>query len=98
MIFFLIMIIDLIVLPTGFPILLANFDVHHFRVVGWFNAAVGVTLILLEVMMFHGEYKCSHSATLTLKLIISHVNDAQKRGREFFLESFVSTTQVNSVN
>ena len=86
------MIIDLIVLSTGFPIILANFDVDHFRTVGWFNVAVGVALIVLGVVMFHGEYKCSHSATLTLQVIISHVNDAQKRSREFFFKSFVSTT------
>ena len=42
---------------------MVKFDIAHFRAVGWLNAAVGIVLLLLQVAMFHGEWKRSHTAT-----------------------------------
>ena len=41
---------------TGFPVILAQFpDTPQFRPAGWFCVAFGVALLLLQLVIFHGE-------------------------------------------
>ena len=47
---------------TGFPAILAQFpETPQFRPAGWFCVAAGVTLLLLQLLLFHGEcaWHCS---------------------------------------
>ena len=37
---------------------LAQLDVDQFRSVAWYNVAGGISLILLQIVMVHGESKC----------------------------------------
>ena len=47
---------------TGFPLTLAQFpDTPQFRTAGWFCVAVGVTLLLLQLLLFHGECTWQYS-------------------------------------
>jgi len=34
--------------------------VDQFRAIGWFNVAYGVAAIILQVLLFHGEIKCTN--------------------------------------
>ena len=46
---------------TGFPLIMAQFPSSpQFRTAGWFCVATGVAILLLQLLMFHGEcaWKC----------------------------------------
>ena len=50
------------IITAAFPLTLAQFpDTPQFRTAGWFCVAVGVTLLLLQLLLFHGEctWQCS---------------------------------------
>ena len=78
---------------TGFATAMVKFDIAHFRAVGWFNAAVGVVLLLLQVAMFRGEWKMSHTATNNKgrSLIMRYVHNNQMKCKDF-CKFIVSTT------
>ena len=58
--------------------------------VGWFNVAIGVAFLLLQVVMFQGEYKFSRATTINVKeLVLSHVK-AEVKCKELFWKLFVS--------
>ncbi len=45
---------------VGAAVIFAQFQyVNQFRAVGWYNAALGMVLILLLFIMFRGESSCS---------------------------------------
>ena len=51
-------------LATGAAVIFAQFQsINQFRVIGWYNAAWGVALMILFVVMFRGESGCSKSIT-----------------------------------
>ena len=82
--------------PTVFPIITSNFDIDHFRSVGWFNMAFGVVFLFLQVVMFQGEYKLSRTSTINVKkLVLSHVS-TEVKFKEWFCKIFVS--QLNHAN
>ena len=43
---------------TGVAAILSQFNISHFRSIAWYNVALGVSFIVLEFLMFHGESKC----------------------------------------
>ena len=53
--------------------MLANFDVNQFTSIGWFNVAYGLTLIALQLVMFHGESKCTWRSQKPVKSRTWHV-------------------------
>ena len=40
---------------SGFAVILAQFKVNQFRSIAWYNVALGVAAMLLQLAMFHGE-------------------------------------------
>ncbi len=49
---------------TGAAVIFAQFQsINQFRVIGWYNAAWGVALLILLVVMFRGESGCSKPVT-----------------------------------
>ena len=78
-------------LLTVFPIILSNFDVAQFRTVGWFNVAIGVVFLILEVAMFQGEWKNTHTVTDTNEKP-SNTHYDQVNYKDCFCTTFVSTT------
>ena len=78
-------------MSTVLPVILFNLDVDHFRSVGWINMAIGVAFLLLQVVMFQGEYKFSCTATINVKKWnLSHFTSAEGKCRERFCKIFVS--------
>jgi len=51
-------ILFLLYIFTGVAAILSQFNISHFRSIAWYNVALGVSFILLEFLMFHGESKC----------------------------------------
>lgn len=49
--------INLFIFSTGVPLLITLFNISQFRSVAWFNAAVGMTFIVLQFLMLRGESK-----------------------------------------
>ena len=42
----------------GVAAILSQFNISHFRAIAWYNVALGVAFVVLELLMFHGESKC----------------------------------------
>ena len=51
----------------------AQFPINQFRCIGWFNAVMGMTIILIHMLMFKGEMKCNrhnkHRTCSTCKIV-----------------------------
>ena len=48
-------------MDIGAAALIAQFDIDQFRTIAWLNVAVGVTMGLLEVIIFSDNlYTCGH--------------------------------------
>ena len=45
---------------TGVATIFAQFDIDQFRSIAWYNVAAGVALIILQLVIFHGESSCHH--------------------------------------
>ena len=39
----------------GITTVFAQFNINQFRAIAWFNVAVGLAYIVLQLVMFHGE-------------------------------------------
>ena len=48
----------ILLLPTGFAAIIAQFHINHFRSVAWYNVVIGIGYIFLQLAMFRGESKC----------------------------------------
>ena len=44
---------------TGATVVFAQFPISQFRAIAWFNVAVGLLFILLQLILFRGESKCT---------------------------------------
>ena len=53
----------------GINAIIAQFPVNQFRFIGWYNVAVGIAVIVTQVLIFKGEGKCKrnskHNTTTT---------------------------------
>ena len=45
--------------PTGIAAVFAQFAIDQFRSIAWYNVALGVALIILLFVIFHGESNCN---------------------------------------
>ena len=45
--------------PTGIAAVFAQFKIDQFRSIAWYNVAIGVALIILQLTIFHGESNCN---------------------------------------
>lgn len=45
--------------PTGIAAVFAQFAIDQFRSIAWYNVAIGVALIILQLIIFHGESNCN---------------------------------------
>ena len=45
--------------PTGVAAVFAQFKIDQFRSIAWYNVALGVALIILLFVIFHGESNCN---------------------------------------
>ena len=43
---------------TGATVVFAQFPISQFRAIAWFNVAVGLFFILLQLLLFRGESQC----------------------------------------
>lgn len=44
---------------TGATVVFAQFPISQFRAIAWFNVAVGLLFILLQLLLFQGESQCT---------------------------------------
>ena len=49
-------------LRVGATVIFAQFTINQFRSIAWFNAAMGVVIILIQILMFKGEMRCNRYA------------------------------------
>ena len=53
--------------------------------------AIGVVFLLLQAVMFQGEYKFCHTININVKkLVLGHVTSAEVEFKELFCKIFVS--------
>ena len=79
-----------IVVIAGFSAVLAQFvGVDHFRAVGWYNFVLGVLMIVLQFLAFHGEsdWKVTYG---------KEIKEQFKSGLKFFNTTTLSTFLVSS--
>ena len=46
-------------LNIGVAVIFAQFPINQFRSIAWFNVAIGIATIFIQILMFKGEKKCS---------------------------------------
>ena len=89
----------LIEINAAFPLTLAQFpDTPQFRTAGWFCVAVGVTLLLLQLLLFHGEctWQCSRVSLNKFhkKLLLFDIRQSRKlKCTDMFVTILVSSSQ-----
>ena len=86
-------------ITAAFPLTLAQFpDTPQFRTAGWFCVAVGVTLLLLQLLLFHGEctWQCSRVSLNKFhkKLLLFYIRQSRKlKCTDMFVTILVSSSQ-----
>lgn len=68
----------LIVCSTGAAVIFSTLDISQFRAVAWLNAGVGVAAIILLLVIFREENKCSNSVSCTLEVGCSWFHQRQR--------------------
>ena len=60
-------------LCAGISVVYSKIDhINHFRVVGWYNAAMGFAFLVMLVFTFHGEFgRNGKQSCMNIKLIRS---------------------------
>ena len=52
---------------AGAALLFSLFDISQFRSIAWFNVAGGAALLVLQVVLFHGESNCKKLSKMSWK-------------------------------
>ena len=85
-------------LSIGFPAILAQFpETPQFRPVGWFCVAAGVALLLLQLLLFHGEcaWNCSGIGQAHTKFYRKLQPQPDKTFCDRFFQIFVSSNNFS---
>ena len=81
---------------AGAAVVVAQFPIRQFRMIGWTNASVGVAALLIQVVIFHEQSWCEKVVRPnTIKF--HHCTDHKTKTKIYWMGLFVSYLCIAAV-